>query len=140
MNTLAKWLILAAAFAALGTTVYIQKINLDAEKLRADTAEKSVSDRDAIIEKINETAAGNSKALNKLQADRDHIRSTLSNREIQIRNLQNENAEIRNWADIPVPAAIASMRQHPAITGADAYHQRLSGSDPLHASRNVAPD
>lgn len=55
------------------------------------------------------------------------LRTGLAERERLIENLKHENEELRNWADQPLPDAARRLRERPAITGADAYRQWLSG-------------
>lgn len=64
----------------------------------------------------------------KLQGE---LRAGLVNRERLIEALKHENQQLREWADQPLPAPARRLRERPALTGADAYRQWLSGSRPL---------
>jgi len=140
MELITKTLLAALVVGALGTVITIQRASLSAEKERAQRAEKTLSERDAAINTLTDAAANNRKALAKLQADRQGIAATLSARELFIENLQHENIAIRNWAESPLPDAIAGLRERPALTGADAYRQRLSGGDPLQPAGDRPQD
>lgn len=62
-----------------------------------------------------------------LRTQQDQLRQGLAKREQTIEVLKRENAELRDWADQPLPDAARRLREHPAFTGADAYRQWLSG-------------
>jgi LysB family phage lysis regulatory protein len=62
-----------------------------------------------------------------LRAQQDQLRQGLANRERTIEALKRENSELRIWADQPLPDAARRLRERPALTGADAYRQWLSG-------------
>ena len=74
-----------------------------------------------------------------LRAQQDQLRQGLANREQTIEALKRENADLRDWATQPLPDLAHRLRERPALTGADAYRQWLSGRDPLqpasHPSR-----
>jgi LysB family phage lysis regulatory protein len=62
-----------------------------------------------------------------LRTQQDQLRQGLANRERTIEALKRENSELRIWADQPLPDAARRLRERPALTGADAYRQWLSG-------------
>ena len=66
-------------------------------------------------------------AQNALRTQQDQLRQGLEKRERTIKELKRENAELREWAAQPLPDAARRLRERPALTGADAYHQWLSG-------------
>nr|WP_251030576.1 MULTISPECIES: Rz-like lysis system protein LysB [Pseudomonas] len=67
-----------------------------------------------------------------LRAQQDQLRQGLAKRELTIEALKRENADLRAWATQPLPAAARRLRERPALTGADAYRQWLSGRGALH--------
>ncbi len=71
--------------------------------------------------------------LRQLQA---RLQQGLADRERTIENLKRENRDLQHWADQPLPPPAHRLRQRPALTGAAAYHQWLSGSTALHPSSN----
>lgn len=102
-----------------------------------DTAITTLKDHAATVaaqlRKMNEAqdkADSNSRLL---QMAQDNFRATLTQREIDIRRLQNDVQGIRDWADQPLPGAVIRMRQRPAITGSASYAEFLSDHQPLHA-------
>lgn len=63
----------------------------------------------------------------RLRTTQDSLRAELARRHSQIEDLKHENQELRDWAAQPLPAAARRLRERPALTGADAYQDWLSG-------------
>ncbi|HWX02506.1 Rz-like lysis system protein LysB [Collimonas sp.] len=131
MELIVKSLISALAVGALCLVIYVQRDGLTAARERAETAEQITRDRDGTIKTLTDAAARDKKAAAKLQAARDNIAATLTERENLIERLQHDDPQVRNWADTPLPDAVARLREHPAATGADAYSQRLPSDHAL---------
>ena len=140
MEMITKLLISALLVAALCLVIALQRNGLIAANARAERAEQAIVERDAAMKMLKEAAAKNRQSLGKLQADRESIAATLTKRERTIESLQYENATIRNWAESALPDAIAGLREHAAITGADAYRQRLPAGDALQPAGDSAQD
>lgn len=136
---------LLAALAILGLVLVVtwalwQRTN--AAEARADLAEQQLAEsiqREAqnrvVINALWDNArrqANQRRALAKQQAS---LARTASNRLTTIEELHRENETLRAWATAPLPDAISRMRQRPAVTGADAYHQSVRDAEPLHPSR-----
>ena len=66
-------------------------------------------------------------AQSQLRSLHDQLRQGLIRREQQIEVLKRENTVLRDWAAQPLPDAARRLRERPALTGADAYRQWLSG-------------
>jgi LysB family phage lysis regulatory protein len=62
-----------------------------------------------------------------LRTQQDLLRQGLAKRERTIEELKRENSELRDWAAQLLPDAARRLRERPALTGADAYRQWLSG-------------
>ena len=62
-----------------------------------------------------------------LRTQQDQLRQGLASRERTIEELKRENTELRYWAAQLLPDAARRLRERPALTGADAYRQWLSG-------------
>ncbi|MEO6934938.1 MAG: Rz-like lysis system protein LysB [Collimonas sp.] len=140
MELIAKSLISALAVGALCLVIYVQRDSLTVAKERAETAEQITRDRDGTIKTLTDAAARNRQATAKLQAARDSIAATLTERENLIESLLHDDPTIRSWFDTALPDAVARLREHPAATGADAYSQRLPGDHPLQAAGGGAQD
>ncbi|WP_420832629.1 Rz-like lysis system protein LysB [Pseudomonas laurylsulfatiphila] len=76
---------------------------------------------------LRDTLQQEREAQASLRAQQDQLRQGLANRERTIEALKRENSELRIWADQPLPDAARRLRGRPALTGADAYRQWLSG-------------
>lgn len=66
-----------------------------------------------------------------LRQQQNALRTSLAARQQLIKELTHANAELRDWTAQPLPDPARRLRQRPALIGADAYHQWLSGRDPL---------
>jgi len=66
-------------------------------------------------------------AQQQLRGQQEQLRQGLAQRGQQIEALKRENSELRDWATQPLPDAARRLRERPALTGADAYRQWLSG-------------
>lgn len=134
-------LIAALLLAAACNFFFVQSLRaqLYAAEAAEQTARQGVADRDDAIRELTETARHNDLARAKLDGQQSVLRSMLADREIIVRTLQNENAEIRAWAAVAVPADVVRLHDHPAITGAADYHERLRQGQPVQpAGRGVA--
>jgi LysB family phage lysis regulatory protein len=68
------------------------------------------------------------------------LRQGLAEREHTIEALKRENTELRDWAAQPLPELARRLRQRPALTGADAYRQWLSGRGAVPSAGEPAID
>lgn len=123
------------ALAALGLWGWSQKSLLDSERLTSkglekqlDTAQADARNNLAKANTLKATLEREREDQAKLLKLQGELRTGLANRERLIEVLTHENDELRQWADRPLPDAARRLRQRPAITGADAYRQWLSGS------------
>ncbi|PFH10547.1 LysB family phage lysis regulatory protein [Collimonas sp. PA-H2] len=122
----------------MGLVIYVQCNDLKAAKERAARAEQATRDRDDTLKTLMEAATRNKKAAAKLQAARDNIAATLTERENLIESLQHDDPTIRTWADTALPDAVARLWEHPAVTGADDYRQRLPSAHALQPAGGSA--
>ncbi len=88
------------------------------------------------ITTLRTNLADERQAQTTLQQTSQDLRRELDVRKQQIKELKRENAELREWAAAQLPAAARRLRQRPAITGADAYRDWLSGRNALHPERD----
>lgn len=91
-----------------------------------DDARDGIADRDRTITALSDLATQKALSASKLEGERNAIRAQLSTREIEMRKLQDENADVRAWAATAVPAPVAGVRDHPTFSGAAAYREYLS--------------
>ena len=77
-------------------------------------------------------------AQSQLRSLHDQLRQGLTLREQQIEVLKRENTVLRNWAAQSLPDVARRLRERPALTGADAYRQWLSGRGAVPAAGDRA--
>ena len=80
---------------------------------------------------LRNTLSQERQAQSQLRSLHDQLRQGLARREQQIEVLKRENTALRDWAAQPLPDVARRLRERPALTGADAYRQWLSGSGAL---------
>ena len=134
MSTLRQALYGIALLGALALLIWgqQQRINVAVGKAeRAEAAAKTAradADRNLTTANTLTTALKQERdAQSALRTQQDQLRQGLAKRERTIEELKLENAELRTWATQPLPDAARRLRERPAITGADAYRQWMSG-------------
>lgn len=71
--------------------------------------------------------------VTELMFSQQNIQQNLSARNADIRRMQNDIKEIRDWANVPLPDAIIRMRSRPTITGTKAYGEAVSTSGAMRS-------
>ncbi|MND95679.1 hypothetical protein D3C80_879420 [compost metagenome] len=134
-------LLAAVLLAGVGLWGWSQKSLLDSEKAiskglaeQRDTAQADARDNLATANTLKTTLKREREGQAKLLKLQGELRAGLADRERLIEDLKHENDELQQWADRPLPGAARRLRQRPAITGADAYRQWLSGSGAMPAA------
>ena len=102
-------------------------------------AEKTASDRLAIIANLQSNAQQQAQRYQALNRTQTSIRNRLAKREQLLRSLKNEYQDYKRWANIKLPAITQRLRQRPALTGATAYQQHLSNLNPLQPNAEQPP-
>lgn len=139
MSTLRQALYGFALLASIALLIWGQSQRIEVADVKADLADQAASTARARATRSEETAAQLQASLQeeraaqaKLRSVQDQLRQGLASRQRMIEDLKRENAELRLWADQPLPDAARRMRERPAITGAAAYRDWLSGRGALH--------
>lgn len=134
MSTLRQALYGLALLGALSLIIWGQQQRINAAenkiKLAAKEATDARKDADRNLETANTliaTLKQERDVQSNLRVQQDQLRQGLAKRERTIEDLKRENAELRNWADQPLPDAARRLRERPALTGAAAYRDWLSG-------------
>jgi LysB family phage lysis regulatory protein len=145
MTTLRWALYGLALLAALAWAVWVQTQRLDAAQARADQAASLLEHAKAQTRQAAahaNTLAAELSAERTAQADlraqQGQLHQALAARQLTIEGLKRENAELRDWAAQPLPAAARRLRQRPAIAGAAGYQHWLSRRDALPAATDSA--
>ncbi|WP_448647194.1 Rz-like lysis system protein LysB [Pseudomonas mohnii] len=143
MSTLRQVLYGVALLGALALLIWTQELRITvADKntaLATQDAKTAREDADrnlATAKTLQTTLEGERSAQTTLRAQQDQLRQGLAKRELTIEALKRENAELRDWAAQSLPDAARRLRERPALTGADAYRQWLSGRDAVQPAGN----
>ena len=143
MITLRQGLYSAALLGALALLLWGTYQRSEAEQGRTALAQEKLATVNARVERdattittLRTNLADERQAQTTLQQTGQDLRRELDVRKQQIKELKRENAELREWAAAQLPAAARRLRQRPAITGADAYRDWLSGRNALHPERD----
>ena len=147
MTLLRQVLLGAALLATLTLLLWTQNLRLEVAEGRADMALQALAAARTEAERTAAEVAGLRDVLRDERASQvslrlmqNDLRTALTARQRKLETLTRENTALRHWADQPLPDAAARLRQRPALTGADAYRQWLSGRDALHpAGDSPAP-
>lgn len=134
MSTLRKVLYGIALLGALALLIWGQQQRINIAEGQTELAQQAAktaredADRNLVTANtLSTTLKQERDAQSNLRSQQDQLRQGLANRERTIEALKRENDELRNWADQPLPDAARRLRERPALTGADAYRQWLSG-------------
>ena len=141
MSLLRQALLGVALPAALGLLIWSQELRISGANKDTQLAEQDASRAKEQAERnlananaLRDTLQQERNAQTSLRAQQDQLRQGLAKRELTIEALKRENADLRKWADQPLPDAARRLRERPAFTGADAYRQWLSGRGAMHAT------
>lgn len=99
----------------------------DLAKSAAKTAREDADRNLATATTLTATLKQERENQSTLRAQQDQLRQALAKRARTIEELKLENDELRNWAIQPLPDAARRLRERPALTGAAAYRDWLSG-------------
>ena len=105
----------------------------DAKTARED-ATRNLTNANTLQNTLNQER----QAQSQLRSLHNQLRQGLTLREQQIEVLKRENTALRDWAAQPLPDVARRLRERPALTGADAYHQWLSGRGAVPAAGDRA--
>ncbi|TKK40449.1 peptidase [Pseudomonas fluorescens] len=134
MSTLRQALYGIALLGALALLIWGQQQRIDTAQSQADLAKSAArtarddADRNlATATTLTATLKQERENQSALRAQQDQLRQALAKRARTIEELKLENDELRDWAAQPLPDAARRLRERPAITGAAAYRDWLSG-------------
>lgn len=141
MSTLRQALYGIALLGALALLIWgqQQRINIaegntELAKAAAMTARADADRNLTTANTLTNTLKQERDAQSALRTQQDQLRQGLAKRERTIEELKHENAELRTWATQPLPDAARRLRERPALTGAAAYRDWLSGRSAVRAA------
>ncbi|MGY4638160.1 Rz-like lysis system protein LysB [Pseudomonas sp. TE24901] len=139
MSTLRQALYGIALLGALALLIWSQEVRINVAEVKTDLAKAAAktarddADRNlATANTLTDTLKQEREAQSQLRSQQDQLRQGLAKRERTIEVLKLENDELRKWADQPLPDAARRLRERPALTGAAAYRDWLSGRGAVH--------
>ena len=134
MSTLRQALYGVALLGALALLIWGQQQRINTAESQADMAKSAAktarddADRNlATATTLTATLKQERENQSTLRAQQDQLRQALARRARTIEELKLENDELRNWAIHPLPDAARRLRERPALPGAAAYRDWLSG-------------
>ncbi len=127
-------LALALTIAVLCLTLYAQGLRIDQANQKREAAEDQVTQLTGERDHLTDTLTEQRAAQARLQTTPKDLRREIDVRRRRIQELENENADLKAWADQPLPAAARRLRERPVLTGATAYRKWLSGGNTLPAA------
>jgi len=146
VSTLRQALYGLALLGALALLIWVQETRIDVAEGKTeraqDAAKTAREDADRNLETANtltDTLKQERDAQSTLRAQQDLLRQSLAKRERTIEELKRENDDLRKWADQPLPDAARRLRERPALTGATAYRDWLSGRGALPPASDHPP-
>jgi LysB family phage lysis regulatory protein len=134
MSTLRQVLYSIALLGALALLIWGQEARINvaesqtklantAAKTAREDADRNLATANTLTDTLKQERANQSA----LRTQQNLLRQGLAKRERTIEELKLENAELRDWAAQPLPDAARRLRERPALTGAAAYRDWLSG-------------
>ena len=128
---LAGWGWTASSAAKAEGQVTTLQSDLNAANDKAVKAEQRERLKDGAIDILNNELDAQATAAATLQRQLGDLTITATTRADTIKRLKRENAELKEWADRPLPDPVVRLLQRPALTGAADYQAHLSGADTL---------
>lgn len=119
-----------SAAKAEGQVTTLQS-DLNAANDKAKEAERREKTKDGVIDTLTGELDAQATAAATLQRQLGDLTITAATRTDTIKRLKRENAELKEWADRPLPDPVVRLLQRPALTGAADYQAHLSGADTL---------
>jgi len=143
VSTLRQFLYGVALLGALALLIWTQELritvadkNTELATQDAKTAREDADRNLATAKTLQTTLEQERSAQTTLRTQQEQLRQGLAKRELTIEALKHENAELRDWAAQSLPDAARRLRERPALTGADAYRQWLSGRGAVQPAGN----
>ena len=145
------WLLLALAIALAGWgwsatsaatargKVDTLQTDLKASNDKAKEAERREKLKDRAIDHLTGELTDQATAAATLQRQLGDLTITYATRADTIKRLKRENAELKEWADRPLPDPVVRLLKRPTITGAADYQAHLSGLTPASCRRPARP-
>jgi len=141
-------------FIAMGLSIAWLRVELAATTAGLQSAKDTIDTKQGQNKKLTEELAGRDSQIKQLQARARQnaalaaqasatiagINGQLAARSQRIKQLEQRNEILRNWAVVHLPDPVIGLRKHPIFTGAAAYRAWLSAGDALPAAGGQPAD
>ena len=141
MSTLRQALYGIALLGALALLIWGQQQRIETAESNAarandaaKTAREDANRNQATVNTLTITLQQERESQSALRAQQDQLRQGLAKRARTIEELKRENDELRDWTAQPLPGVARRLRERPALTGAAAYRDWLSGRGAVPAA------
>lgn len=104
-----------------------------------DAAHQENQSRQVVIDALWDNARRLESQRRALDEQQTELAHTASNRLEQIREIQRDDDNTKDWASTRLPDAVIRLRSRPAVTGTAAYRQSVRDPDALHPA-GQSPD
>lgn len=128
---LAGWSWSARSAAKAEGKVSTLQSDLKTANDKAVEAERREKTKDEAIDTLTGELDAQATAAAQLQRQLGDLTITAATRADTIKRLKHENAELKEWADRPLPDPVVRLLQRPALTGAADYQAHLSSPGAL---------
>lgn len=146
------WTVVAVVLALLLSVVGVQSWRLSHASQLNDALQLNLKDKDGIIKDkgqqladknsqllaVSLVSSANDRAQRDLRQRAETLQVQLAARQDKIKELINENAELKHWTDTLLPADIVRLHNRPALAGAAAYRAWLSENNALPVSGDAS--
>lgn len=99
-----------------------------------EVAAGDIAARDSLLSRYRQQSLKNAELTISQQQTITSINNQLQTTELQMRKLEQDNDEIRQWAGTRLPDPVMRMHQRPALSGAAGYRKWLSSRDAVSAA------
>lgn len=106
-----------------------QQTQLNTANKANGALELSLRDSVATINKMDKQAKLNQQAQAELIKQINAASFATARQKQQMERLKRELQDVKDWANTPLPLAISSLRERPAISGSKAYRNYVSKID-----------
>ena len=131
-----RYILIAAIVSILSIVLAWQHITILELSENLAVSNHSNSLKQATITGLHAQKALLKKSQQKLATDLQQNRATVIKQIKQLRELEYENQDYRDWARQFIPNAVVGLQQRPTITGSEHYRQYLRNRDPLPTQPN----
>lgn len=137
LNKLLPIVIIIAGVFLTGLWLITDNASLNAD---LSATEQRALRAEGVVRTLQDNMAAQERARRALDDSLRALRDTTALRQKTIEELLNENAQLKDWANRPVPDAIAERLQRSASAGVSDYQQQLPRRNALHPNPDKPPD